>query len=215
MKFKVFISGQKWFGQEVLELCLKKGFEVVAVCCPIGDKYIGKAASIRGIPIIAAGSLTADKIPDCDLGITAHSFDYIGKLSRYRPRLGWVGYHPSLLPRHRGKSSIEWAIRMGDKITGGSIFWLNAGIDRGDVAYQDWCWIPDYPKLNPSQSAKRLWVDELLPMGLRLFDRAFDDIPKGIIIKTPQDDRFSTFEPCTSVKDLYRPDLLMIEQNCN
>ncbi len=213
MKFKVFISGQKWFGEQVLDLCLKKGFEVVGVCCPIGDKYIGKAAAIRDIPIINASTLTADTMPDgVDLGITAHSFDYIGKLTRYKPRLGWIGYHPSLLPRHRGRSSIEWAIRMGDKITGGTVFWLNAGIDRGDIAYQDWCWIP--PALfnkPPPDGAKWLWNEELLPMGLRLYSQALDDIGNGVIIKTPQDPTLSTFEPSTNVKDVYKPDLLMLE----
>lgn len=87
---------------------------------------------------------------------TAHSFDYIGKRTRYIPRLGWLGYHPSLLPRHRGRSAIEWSIRMNDAITGGSVFWLNAGIDRGDIAYQDWCFIPKEYSLNPKEGATKL-----------------------------------------------------------
>ena len=41
---------------------------------------------------------------------------------------------------------------------------------------------------------------------------ALDDIAQGIIKKTPQDARFSTFEPCTDVKDVYRPDLLMLPE---
>ncbi len=76
--------------------------------------------------------LNGDTFPDgVDLGISAHSFDYVGKRTRYKPKYGWIGYHPSLLPRHRGRSSIEWAIRMRDCITGGTVFWLNSGIDRG------------------------------------------------------------------------------------
>lgn len=137
--------------------------------------------------------------------------DYnIGKKTRYIPRLGWLGYHPSLLPRHRGRSSIEWAIRMHDAITGGTFFWLNAGIDRGDIAYQDWCFIPPEYYLAPKKGASNLWRDELLPMGLRLFEKAFEDISRGIIQRKPQDKRFSTFEPDTNVKDIHKPDLLMI-----
>lgn len=216
-KFRVFISGQKWFGGEVLKLCIKKGYEVVGVCCPLDDRYIGKTAKNYGIRIIPAGSLTADTMPEnVDLGLTAHSFDYIGKLTRYKPRLGWIGYHPSLLPRHRGRSSIEWALRMGDQMTGGSIFWLNAGIDRGDIAYQDWCWIDPALKIGDLKaSARELWHDDLLPMGLKLFSRALDDISAGIVIKMPQDERFSTFEPSTDLKDLYKPDLLMIPETCS
>lgn len=210
-KFRVFISGQKYFGEMVFRLCLKLGIEVVGVCCPLDDKYLGKAARTWGVPIIPAGTLRADIMPECDLGITAHSFDYIGKKTRYIPRLGWLGYHPSLLPRHRGRSAIEWAIRMNDAITGGTIFWLNAGIDRGDIAYQDWCFIPPEYYLNPKEGALKLWKDELCPMGIRLYEKALKDILNEVIIRKPQDKRFSTFEPSTDVKDIYKPDLLMIE----
>ncbi|SIT28104.1 hypothetical protein, partial [Chryseobacterium gambrini] len=60
-------------------------------------------------------------------------------------------------------------------------------------------------------SAARLWRDTLLPMGVKLFESALNDILNGVIKRTPQDKRFSTFEPDTNVKDIYRPDLLMIE----
>lgn len=211
-RFKVFISGQKKFGEEVLRLCAQMGFEVVGVCCPVDDKYIGRLARINEIPIIPAGALHADTMPaGVDLGITAHSFDYIGRKTRYKTRLGWIGYHPSLLPRHRGRSSIEWAIRMGDVITGGTVYWLNAGIDRGDIAYQDWCWVDNrLRQIEPARAASQLWRDELMPMGVRLMKTALLDISAGIIRKAPQDSRFSTFEPSTDVKDVYRPDLLML-----
>lgn len=152
-------------------------------------------------------------IAGADLGITAHSFDYIGKRTRYMPHYGWIGYHPSLLPRHRGRSAIEWAVRMCDPITGGTVFWLNAGIDRGDIAYQDWCWID--PALwvgDPKKAAAILWRESLLPMGVRLIGKALDDIATGKIIRVPQDDRFSTFEPSTDVRDVFKPDLLMITE---
>jgi methionyl-tRNA formyltransferase len=216
VKLRVFISGQKYFGEEVLRLCLNMGLDVVGVCCPRDDKYIGRLARLNNVPTIAAGTLTAETMPDgVDLGITAHSFDYIGKATRYKARLGWIGYHPSLLPRHRGRSSIEWALRMGDQVTGGTVFWLNAGIDRGDIAYQDWCWIDPASRVSDIKRAtKELWQDTLLPMGVRLLKQALNDIASGVIIKMPQDARFSTFEPCTEVKDIFKPDLLMLEQRC-
>lgn len=209
---KVFISGQKKFGEEVLRLCLKKGCIVKGVCCPVTDKYIGTLARLHDIPVIPAGTLNADTMTTgVDLGITAHSFDYIGKRTRYIPRLGWIGYHPSLLPRHRGRSAIEWAIRMNDPITGGTVFWLNAGIDRGDIAYQDWCWIdPSLRIKEPKKAAAELWRETLLPMGVKLIGKAIDDISAGVIIKIPQDKRYSTFEPGTDVKDVFKPDLLML-----
>ena len=212
---KVFISGQKYFGEQVLRLCLNKGFTVVGVCCPIDDKYIGRLAATFEIPIIPAGMLNGDSFPEgVDLGITAHSFDYVGKRTRYKPKHGWIGYHPSLLPRHRGRSSVEWAIRMRDCITGGTVFWLNSGIDRGDIAYQDWCFIdPALFHKDPKEAAKVLWREKLQPMGVELLSKAVCDINKGTIKRQKQDSRFSTWEPSTGVKEIYRPDALMLGYN--
>lgn len=212
MAIRAFISGQKKFGEEILRLCISKGVQVVGVCCPVGDKYIGRLAMVNEISILPAGQLNADTMPaGVDLGITAHSFDYIGKRTRYMTRLGWIGYHPSLLPRHRGRSAVEWAIRFRDVVTGGTVYWLNGGIDRGDIAYQDWCWIdPRLYEMPPKEAARRLWRDELMPMGVRLMSKALDDISRGVTVKTPQDARYSTFEPSTELQDVYRPDLLML-----
>lgn len=211
-RLKIFISGQKHFGAEVLRLCRRMGFDVVGVCCPVGDQYLGRVASTFEVPTIPSGLLNGDTFPSgVDLGISAHSFDYVGKRTRYKPRLGWIGYHPSLLPRHRGRSAIEWAVRMGDDITGGSIYWLNSGIDRGDVAYQDWCFIdPKLRAMRPSDAARALWREELFDMGISLMEVALTDISKGIIKRRAQDNRFSTWEPSTKVNDTYRPDALML-----
>ena len=96
-KLKVFISGQKYFGEQVFSLCQNLDFvEIVGVCAPLDDKYIGKTARKFNIPFVPAGALNADTMPDnVDIGITAHSFDYIGVRTRYKPNIGWIGYHPS------------------------------------------------------------------------------------------------------------------------
>jgi len=213
---RVFISGQKYFGEQVFDLCRKmEGVEIVGVAAPVGDRYIGRAAITWGVPIITSGTLSGDTMPDnVDLGITAHSFDYIGRKTRFKPLYGWIGYHPSLLPRHRGRSSIEWAVKMREPVTGGTVFWLNSGIDRGDIAYQDFCFID--PKLfneDSKKAAASLWRNSLQEMGVRLLSKAISDIMNGVIIRSPQDKRFSTWEPSTEVKDIYRPDSLMLEQN--
>lgn len=211
-KLKIFISGQKKFGEDVLRLCIEAGHEVVGICCPPDDKYIGKLADTFDIHRVASGCLNYDTLPpDFDLGITAHSWDYIGKRSRYKANIGWIGYHPSLLPRHRGRSSIEWAIRMRDAVTGGTVFWLNAGIDRGDIAYQDWCFIdPRYYAMEPRKGAAELWRAKLLPIGIDLLGKAVADISAGNVVRKRQDARFSTFEPSTNVRDVFKPDLLLL-----
>ena len=100
---------------------------------------------------------------------------------------------------------------MGDPVTGGTVYWLNAGIDRGDIACQDWCFIDPALRIKePKKAAAELWRETLLPMGVRLMSKTIDDIGVGKIIRQPQDNRFSTFEPSTDVKDIYKPDLLML-----
>lgn len=211
---KVFISGQKYFAEQVLRNCLADGHSVVGVCCPYGDAYIGRLAAINGIPVVNAGALDASHIPaDTDLGVAAHSFDYIGKPIRYRARLGWIGYHPSLLPRHRGRSSVEWSIRMGDSVTGGSVYWLNSGVDTGDIMLQDFCFIdPALLSQCPRKAAKSLWRESLQPMGIGLLRNAVALVSSGNIVKKPQDERFATFEPFASPQRLHRPDLLMLPE---
>lgn len=209
---KVFISGQKYFGAEVLRLCLEGGHDVIGVCAPIDDRHLRRLAVINNIPVIDAGTLNQYTCPkNLDLGITAHSFDYIGRVTRFIPCHGWIGFHPSLLPRHRGRSAIEWAIRMRDFITGGSIYWLNAGIDRGDIERQEAVWIdPKYFSMPSKKAASELWREEIAPIGIKLMKAAIADISKGIINKKPQDARFSTFEPSTDAPDIFRPDTLML-----
>lgn len=209
---RVFISGQKYFGAQILRACLDLRADVAGVCCPLDDQYLLPLALRNGICVLPPGSLRRENIPpSVDLGISAHSFDYVGRGARHAARFGWIGYHPSLLPRHRGRSAIEWAVRMKDPIIGGTVFWLNAGIDRGDIERQDWAWVdPKHFSRDPKKAAAEIWRGDLLPMGERLMRAAISDISQGIFNRTAQDPRFSTFEPSTDVKDLFRPDLLMI-----
>lgn len=212
-RLNIFISGQKYFGGLVLSEMLKSPFvNVVGVCCPVGDKHIGKAAALHGIPVMASGSLSADSLPEgVDIGITAHSHDYVGRATRYKAKIGWIGYHPSLLPRHRGRSSIEWAIKMRDYVTGGTTFWLNSGIDRGDIIDQELVWIdPKLFSMDIKKAARILWEHELQAIGVSLINRAISSAALGVIKRAPQDNRFSTFEPCIDAPDLFRPDLLML-----
>lgn len=212
-KLNVFISGQKYFGSLILHEMIKNPrVNVVGVCTPVGDKYVGKMAYLHEIPIINAGTLGGDTMPDnVDIGITAHSFDYIGKKTRYKAKIGWIGYHPSLLPRHRGRSSIEWAIKMRDFLTGGTTFWLNSGIDRGDIIEQEVVWIdPKMYNMDLKKASKILWEHELQDIGVRLINKTISDIINGTVKMRPQDNRFSTFEPSLDIKDIYRPDALLL-----
>ena len=63
-KIRVFISGQKYFGEQVFSLCNRLDFvEIVGVCSPLDDKYVTKMAHTFGIRHVPAGTLTADTFP--------------------------------------------------------------------------------------------------------------------------------------------------------
>ena len=208
-KMRVVLCGQKHFGAAVFDLLQERSdVDLLGVFSPAysgrgGVDQLKRKADLFDIPWQMAGTMRADSLPDeTDLIIAAHSHDYIGRRTRNRLRIGAIGYHPSLLPRHRGRSSVEWAIKMGDPITGGTVFWLNDTVDGGPIANQDWCWI------RPDDDPWRLWTRELSPMGLRLISKTLDDIRSGLTVGGRQDIALATWEPSIDAPPLYRPELL-------
>lgn len=131
----------------------------------------------------------ADIPPGADLIVAAHAHAFIDAGARAATRLGALGYHPSLLPRHRGRDAVRWAIHMGDPVTGGTVFWMDDGADTGPVVRQDWCHIL------PGETAPELWRRALAPMGLRLLAEALRDLDYGVSVAIAQDDRAATWEP--------------------
>ena len=181
----LFISGKGWFGSSVLEMALELKHTVIGVSAPFREDKQDRlhfAAERRGIPVIKAGTLRAENIPDgTDLIIAAHSHDFIGRKTRLKSKLGAIGYHPSLLPRHRGRDAVRWAVKMGDSITGGSVYWLNDTVDGGPIAAQRHVFI------KPGDSAEELWIRDLAPLGLALLENVLRDIDCGVLVRQPQD----------------------------
>lgn len=207
---RVVIAGQKRFGRDVAQLVIERGWKVQAVSCPViaGGELdkLHVLALNHHLPVIPAGQLRADKIPaGCDLIIAAHCHDFISRKTRLRARLGAIGYHPSLLPLHRGRSAIEWAVRLRERVTGGSVYWLNETVDGGPIAAQE------HVLIRPGDTARELWARDLAPLGLRLFDQVFASLQRGELPRTPQEAFLATWEPALSgVPPLHRPELEML-----
>ncbi len=208
---RVVLTGQKRFGRDVLRLLAERDDEVIGVSCPREDadgrpdKLFIEASNL-GVPLVPGGKLTQYTMPEgADLIVAAHSHDFVGSVTRRKARFGAIGFHPSVLPRHRGRSSIEWAIRFGEKVTGGTIYWLDDVVDGGAIAAQEHCMI------RPDDTPLSLWVRDLAPMGLRLFRQVLRDLDRGIVIALDQDKELATWEPAIdSVPRLFRPDLPML-----
>jgi methionyl-tRNA formyltransferase len=203
---KIFLSGQKSFGFEVLLMLIERGIEITGVAAPRApdgraDKLFAYAEFL-GLKTVDAAALRAEDIaPGTDLIVCAHSHAFVGRKTRQAARLGAIGYHPSLLPRHRGRDAVKWAIKMKDAVTGGTVYWLDDRIDGGDIAAQAWCWI------HPKDTASTLWKDKLFPLGLALLDKTIGDIENKKIVRIKQDEAVATFEPALNPPRLFRPEL--------
>ena len=190
------LVGQKWLAAQLLERCVALGTEVVQIIAPeplagAEPDSLERAAAARGIRVCRAGQyIRADQVPTCDLILAAHAHAFIDASARAKARLGALGYHPSLLPRHRGRDAIRWALHMHEPITGGSLYWMDDGADTGPVVAQDWCHV------RPGDTAASLWRRDLAPMGLSLFDQVLGRLMDGDPCKgVAQDAELATWEP--------------------
>lgn len=203
---RVLIAGQKWFGAEVFRSFIAApGIEVAAVCAPEGDRLEAQA-QLRRVPVIAAGTLKAATMPEgIDLIVAAHSHDFIGERTRMRAKWGGIGYHPSLLPLHRGRDAVRWAVRMRERVTGGSVYRLSNRMDGGDVLAQEHVFI------RPDDTPEELWRRELAPLGVRLLVSVAERFAtEGYVHGARQDDALATWEPSIDRPPAFRPDLLMV-----
>lgn len=195
MKIKCALVGSRYFGAEVFErLRNEEGVEFTSVVAPSEDDRLALAAKAAGISphiLVDPRNVPGEAIAEgTDLILAAHTHARISDEALARSRLGGVGYHPSLLPRHRGIAAVEWTILEGDPIAGGSIYHLADGWDAGAVAAQDWCFVLK------GETARELWERALAPMGLKLLSQVVHHARlHGEVPAYKQDERFATKSP--------------------
>lgn len=196
---KIALVGQRSFGRDALRAIHGWGHIVHQVFAPVGDPLDAEARRL-GLPV--QERITADALhPRTDLIVCAHAHVFVSEKARNRARLGAIGYHPSLLPRHRGRDAVRWTVHMGDAIAGGSVYWLSNKVDGGPIAASDWTHV------RPGTSASELWRDRLFPMGIRLLLRVLADLDSARIVRVEQDEACATWEPSWDREPLARPDL--------
>ncbi|MFZ6875370.1 formyltransferase family protein [Undibacterium sp. Di27W] len=185
------IVGQKWLAAETLKLCLRLGHTVVKVVAPTADdRLIQTAIETDTHAVAVAGRLEGHHVLDgTDLIIAAHAHCFITSEARQKARDGAIGYHPSLLPLHRGRDAIKWAIRMHEPVTGGTVYQMDDRADAGPIIAQDWCFI------RKDDTADSLWRRELGPMGLILFEIVLTNFESLSPVSSEQDEKLSTWEP--------------------
>ena len=191
---RITLVGSRHFGVTTLEMLRQRGVDIVRVVVADADDRLATAARAAGIPVAAQADprivAAAEIGGDTDLIVAAHSHARVSKEALAAARLGGIGYHPSLLPRHRGIAAVEWTIQEGDPIAGGSIYHLAERMDAGAIAAQDWCFV------RKGETARELWERALAPMGLDLLVRVIREAKTtGKLPATPQDEQFATRAP--------------------
>jgi methionyl-tRNA formyltransferase len=194
---RIIIVGQGPFGEKVLEALIKKGEDVVRVLTPLdkrGDAMKelaerSKVSLFRPAQIKDPQVYAVLKELRPELVILAFVTDIVPEKLLTLPSIGTVCYHPSLLPRHRGASGINWAIIQGDTRTGLTIFWVDRGIDTGPILLQK------EVEIGPNDTTGSIYFNALFSMGIDAILEAVELIKKGKAPRIPQDESKATYEP--------------------
>jgi methionyl-tRNA formyltransferase len=196
---KIAIIGQQDFGKAVLDAFLARGDQVAGVFCAPekeGAKadVLRVAAQEKGVKVFQFASLRnkeaqdAMQSLDADLGVMAYVLQFAPQEFVNIPKKGTIQYHPSLLPKYRGPSSINWPIIRGDSKTGLTIFRPNDGLDEGPVILQK-----ETP-ISPDDTLGSVYFDRLFPMGVKAMLEAADVVVAGKHKETVQDESRASYE---------------------
>jgi methionyl-tRNA formyltransferase len=196
---KIAIIGQQDFGKAVLEAFLARGDEISGVFVA-PDKEGAKpdplkvAAQEKGLELFQFPSYRrqeaqdALKALDVDLGVMAYVLLFAPQAFVTIPKHGTIQYHPSLLPKHRGPSSINWPIIQGATRTGLTIFRPNDGLDEGPVILQKEC------EIGPDETLGDVYFNKLYPLGIKAMLEAADLVVAGQHKEVVQDESRATYE---------------------
>ena len=196
---RIVVHGQQAFGKTVLERLLERNEDVVGVFC--GPDREGRPADPlkefaleRDLPVHQPTSWKTDEALelmrsfDPDLCVMAYVTLLVPQRVLDAPGRGTIQYHPSLLPKHRGPSSINWPIIQGETRTGLTIFWPDEALDEGPILLQK------EVEIGPHDTLGSLYFNHLFPMGVDAMAEAVDLVRAGKALRIPQDDSQATYE---------------------
>jgi methionyl-tRNA formyltransferase len=196
---KIAIIGQQDFGKSVLEALVARGDEVVGVFCA-PEKEGAKpdpmrlAAEAHGLRTFQFPSLKTPEATaamrelNADIGIMAFVLQFAPQEFVNIPKHGTIQYHPSLLPKYRGPSSINWPISRGESETGLTIFRPTDGLDEGAIILQK------TTPISENDTLGTVYFDRLFPMGVAAMLEAADLVVAGKHTETVQDESKATYE---------------------
>lgn len=203
-KLRIAVIGQSNFGADVLELLVESGYNIVGVFT-ISDKgkredILATTAKLHNIPVFKFGLwrrkgvvipevLEQYRSVNANLNILPFCTQFIPIEVIDGAEFGSIGYHPSILPRHRGASAISWTLIEGDDVAGFSIFWADDGLDTGPILLTKQC------SIESDDTLDTLYKRFLYPEGVKSMKYAVDLIAYGKAPKIPQIEYGVTYDP--------------------
>jgi len=196
---KIVIIGQQDFGKAALEAFLNRGDQIVGVFCrpeKAGSKpdAMRLEAEARGLQVFQLDNLTGDAAQEAmrslapDLGVMAYVLQFAPQSLLQIPKHGTIQFHPSLLPKYRGPSAINWAIARGETQTGLTIFRPSDGLDEGAVILQKTC------SIGPDETLGEVYFNKLFPLGVAALLEAADAVVAGQYRTDEQDESQAGYE---------------------
>jgi methionyl-tRNA formyltransferase len=194
---RITLVGSRHFGVTTFNTLRQHGVDIARIVVHDGEDRLAAAARAAGIEVVVQADpkrvIASEIAPETDLIVTAHSHARVTAEALAAAKLGGIGYHPSLLPRHRGIAAVEWTIRERDPIAGGTVYHLAERMDAGAIAAQEWVFVKE------GETARELWERALAPLGQKLLAGVIDHAKvHGSLPATPQDEQFATKAPSLS-----------------
>ncbi|WP_420404433.1 methionyl-tRNA formyltransferase [Nisaea sp.] len=197
---RIILNGQQAFGKAALEAILEKGEDEVVAVYTAPDKDgrpvdpVKEAALEHGLEVRQPADYSDPEVIEelkswnADLMMMAYVIIFIPEEARNVPKHGSLCFHPSLLPLHRGPSSINWPIIWGAAKTGLTIFYPDDGLDEGDICVQK------EVEITPDDTLGSVYFDKIFPLGIEAVLESIDLIRAGNPPHTPQDESKATYE---------------------
>ena len=192
---RVALIGQAAFGEAVYRRLLEQGEDIVGVFYEREGDPLHNLAVEQGVPAHPTQSLRRRDFMQtyADLGAELNVLAFVTVIIPERvldlPPHGSIQYHPSLLPLHRGRSAINWAIINGETETGITIFWVDRGIDTGPILLQKTA------PISPTDTLASLYRNHLFPQGVDGLAEAVAMVRDGTAPRITQDESAATYEP--------------------
>ncbi|XP_076447488.1 cytosolic 10-formyltetrahydrofolate dehydrogenase-like isoform X2 [Babylonia areolata] len=201
---RIAVIGQSLFGAEVFRLLQRKGHEVVGVFTipDVNGKAdpLAQAAEAEGVPVYKYKRWQVKKvaIPEVleeyralkvDLNVLPFCSQFIPDEVINLPKHQTIIYHPSLLPRHRGASAINWTLMCGDKAAGFTVFWADDGLDTGPILLQRKTFV------DPNDTVESIYNRFLFPEGIKAMGEAVQLIEDGKAPRIKQPEEGATYDP--------------------